>query len=229
LRIFQSFRMKVDACIFDMDGVIVDTAKFHYQAWKRMAQLFGGDLTEEQNEKLKGVSRRGSLDFILSENGVEKTEEEKVELANQKNVWYLELIGSLNKSELLPGVLELIKELHLHDISIALGSASKNAITILKMMGIDHYFDALVDGNSVQKSKPNPEVFLKGAKGMDIKPANCIVFEDSSKGIEAAIKGGFIPIGIGEQHNLEEALIVYPGFNQLTWASILQDLNDQMS
>ena len=221
--------MKVEACIFDMDGVIVDTAKFHFQAWKRMAQLFGGDLTEEQNEKLKGVSRMGSLDFILKENGVEKTQEEKVELAKQKNEWYLELIGSLDKSELLPGVLELITQLHSSQISIALGSASRNAITILKMMGIDHYFNALVDGNSVEKSKPNPEVFLKGAAEMKIKPENCIVFEDSSKGIEAAIKGGFIPIGIGQQHNLSEAVIVYPGFKELTWESILLDLNDKMS
>lgn len=219
----------IEACIFDMDGVIVDTAKFHFQAWKRMAQLFGGDLTEEQNEKLKGVSRKGSLEFILEANGVEKSEKEKIELANQKNEWYLELIGSLDKSELLPGVLELIQQLDSLNISIALGSASRNAITILKMMGIDHYFNTLIDGNSVEKSKPNPEVFIKGAEGMQVNPKNCIVFEDSSKGIQAAKSGGFIPIGIGRPENLKEALIVYPGFEGITWESILQDLNDKSS
>lgn len=221
--------MNLQGCIFDMDGVIVDTAKFHYQAWKRMAQLFGGDLTEEQNEKLKGVSRKGSLEFILKENGVLKSEEEKVELSRQKNEWYLELIGSLDKSELLPGVLDLIKELKSLNISVGLGSASRNAVTILKMINIDHLFDTLVDGNSVEKSKPDPEVFLKGAKGMNLKPQNCIVFEDSSKGIEAALKGGFIPIGIGQPHNLDQALLVYPGFKDLSWAAIQEDINDKLS
>lgn len=218
--------MKVEACIFDMDGVIVDTARFHFQAWRRMAQLFGGDLTEKQNEKLKGVSRRGSLEFILKENGVDKSEEEKVELARQKNEWYLQLIGSLDKSELLPGVLELITELNKLKIPIALGSASRNAITILKMLKMDSLFETLVDGNLVEKSKPNPEVFLKGAEGMGIDPKKCIVFEDSSKGIDAAIQGGFIPIGIGEKQNLQRALLVYPGFQNLNWESILHDLKE---
>lgn len=221
--------MKVEGCIFDLDGVIVDTARYHYQAWKRMAQLFGGDLSHEQNEKLKGVSRMGSLEFILKENGVEKSLEEKTELARQKNEWYLELISSLDESELLPGVLNLIKQLHSENIPVALGSASKNAITILKKIGIDHYFKVMVDGNSVEKSKPNPEVFNKGVTGLGINPQNCIVFEDSSKGIAAAITGGFIPIGIGQRKNLPDALLVFPGFEEMTLESISKDIADKLS
>ena len=221
--------MEIKGCIFDLDGVIVDTARYHYQAWKRMAQLFGGDLSHEQNEKLKGVSRRGSLEFILKENGVEKSEEEKIELAKQKNTWYLELIGSLDQTELLPGVLDLIKEIDNKGIPIGLGSASKNAITILQKIGIDHYFKVMIDGNSVEKSKPNPEVFNKGVQGLGIASKNCIVFEDSSKGISAAITGGFIPIGIGEKKNLPEALLVYSGFEGLSFDSLLKDISAKLS
>lgn len=221
--------MEIKGCIFDLDGVIVDTARYHYQAWKRMAQLFGGDLSHEQNEKLKGVSRRGSLEFILKENGVEKSEEEKIELAKQKNIWYLELIGSLDQTELLPGVLDLIKEIDKKGIPIGLGSASKNAITILQKIGIDHYFKVMIDGNSVEKSKPNPEVFNKGVQGLGIASKNCIVFEDSSKGISAAITGGFIPIGIGEKKNLPEALLVYSGFEGLSFDSLLKDISAKLS
>lgn len=221
--------MKLEGCIFDMDGVIIDSAKYHYQSWKRMANLFGGDLTVEQNEKLKGVSRMGSLDFILQENGVEKSQEEKIELAKQKNEWYLELVGSLNQLDMLPGVLNFIEKMNEIRIPIALGSASKNAVTILKMMKVDHLFTTLVDGNSVEKSKPDPEVFLKGATGLNIKPQNCIVFEDSSKGIDAAIAGGFIPIGIGEKENLPNALLVYSGFEDFNWESLQKDIEEKLS
>lgn len=219
--------MRIEGCIFDLDGVIVDTARYHFQAWRKMAQLFGGDLTHEQNETLKGVSRMASLDYILKENGIEKSLEEKKELARKKNEWYLDLIDELDESEMLPGVLDLIKELHDKDILIGLGSASKNAITILKKLGIDHYFKTMVDGNSVEKSKPNPEVFIKGVNGLGIDPAHCIVFEDSSKGIAAANTGGFIPIGIGNPEYLHEAVKVYSGFEDLHFEMILKDLAEK--
>ncbi len=216
--------MKVEACIFDLDGVIVDTARFHYVAWKRIAQLFGGDLSLEQNEKLKGVSRMGSLEYILKANNIQKSHEEKSELAKLKNEWYLELISSIDQSELLPGVINLLTELKSLKIPLALGSASRNAIKILHKIGVDHLFHTMIDGNLVEKSKPDPEVFLKGAKSLGIKPANCIVFEDSSKGIEAAISGGFIPVGIGEDSNLKNATIIYSGFQNLTFDTILTDI-----
>jgi len=216
--------MKISACIFDLDGVIVDTAKYHYEAWNRMAELFGGFLSHEQNEELKGVSRMASLDFILEKNNVQKSHEEKLELAAQKNEWYLEMIENIGKEELLPGVEDFLNELVLKEIKIGLGSASRNATTILKTIGIDHFFQVFVDGNSVKNSKPHPEVFLKGAKGLKVDPEHCLVFEDSEKGVKAANVGGFIPIGIGQQENLPEARVVYPGFLDIGFEMILRDL-----
>ena len=216
--------MEISACIFDLDGVIVDTAKFHYKAWNRMAELFGGSLSHEQNEELKGVSRMASLDFILEKNNVHKTQEEKLALAEQKNEWYLEMIKNIDKSELLPGIETFLAELRSKNIKIGLGSASRNATTILKTIGIDHFFEVMVDGNSIEKSKPHPEVFLKGAAGLSVEPQKCLVFEDSEKGVRAANTGGFIPIGIGEVANLPEAKVVYNGFEELNLELIVNDL-----
>jgi len=216
--------MNIKACIFDLDGVIVDTAKYHYEAWNKMAEQFGGHLSHEQNEDLKGVSRMASLEYILEKNGVTKTQEEKLELAAQKNEWYLEMIEDIGKDELLPGVEDFLNELVLKEIKIGLGSASRNATTILKTIGIDHFFEVFVDGNSVINSKPHPEVFLKGAKGLSVDPGSCLVFEDSEKGVKAANVGGFIPIGIGTPENLPEARVVYPGFLDIGFEMILRDL-----
>ena len=216
--------MDISACIFDLDGVIVDTAKFHFDAWNRMAQQFGGTLTHEQNEELKGVSRMASLDFILAKNNVQKTHEEKLALASQKNEWYLEMIKNIDKDELLPGIELFLEELKSKGIKIGLGSASRNATTILQTIGIDHYFEVFIDGNAVVNSKPHPEVFLKGAEGLSVKPENCLVFEDSEKGVRAANIGGFIPIGIGEASNLPEAKVVYSGFENIDLEIILSDL-----
>lgn len=218
--------MELSACIFDLDGVIVDTAKFHFDAWNRMAELFGGSLTHTQNEELKGVSRMASLEFILERNNIQKTQEEKNALAAQKNEWYLDMIKNIGKDELLPGVELFLESLKKKNIKIGLGSASRNATTILKTIGIDHFFEVFIDGNSVKKSKPHPEVFLKGAAGLSVEPSRCIVFEDSEKGVKAANTGGFIPIGIGLEENLPEAKLVYPGFENLTFEMILQDLDN---
>ncbi len=205
----------IKGCIFDLDGVIVDTAKFHFKSWQDIAVQLGGQLSLEQNEKLKGVSRMGSLDFILKLNNISIPQEKKIKLAAQKNECYLKLIEDIDQSEMLPGILDFIKQLKKENYKIGLGSASRNAITILQKLKIDHYFEAQIDGNMVTKSKPDPEVFLKGAKGLDIYPSECIVFEDSIKGITAANQAGFISVGVGDKNTLTEATYVIEGFTNL--------------
>ncbi|TAK44256.1 MAG: beta-phosphoglucomutase [Saprospiraceae bacterium] len=210
----------IKACIFDLDGVIVDTAKYHFQAWRRLAQELGFDFTETENEKLKGVSRMQSLDLILSWGGVVKTAKEKAALAAKKNDWYVQLISTMTPSEILEGVLEFLNELRSKRVKIGLGSASKNALTILEKIGLRPYFDALIDGNQTTKSKPDPEVFLLGATALGVAPSEAIVFEDAAKGIEAALAGGFWAIGIGAQKDLKESHAVIPGFKNYDFEKI---------
>jgi len=205
---------KIQACIFDLDGVIVDTAVYHYQAWKRLANQLGFDFTEADNEKLKGVSRTRSLELILGWGGVQKTEAERERLASQKNEWYVEMIGKMKPDEILPGAKEFVQDCNDAGIKTALGSASKNAMMILDKIGITSLFDAIIDGNKVSKPKPNPEVFLKGAEELGIPPANCVVFEDAIAGIEAAKAGGMKAVGIGEPETLREADMVISGLDK---------------
>jgi len=206
----------IKACIFDLDGVIVDTAVYHYKAWKRLANELGFDLTEQDNEKLKGVSRMASLDLILQWGGILKTDAEKEELAAKKNAWYVDMISHMTPDEVLPGAKEFVEACESAGIKTALGSASKNAGTILKKVGIDHLFDVVIDGNQVSKPKPDPEVFLKGAEELNIPPENCVVFEDAIAGVEAAIAGGMKAVGIGSPDILGEANLVVKGLNEMT-------------
>ena len=212
--------MKISACIFDLDGVIVDTAKHHLVAWNKMANQFGYELSQDDNEKLKGVSRMGSLEIILGLAGVDVSDEEKIELARQKNEWYVEMMSQITKSEILPGVENFLDELDNHEIKIALGSASKNAPIILEKIGLFDRFEVIIDGNSTVKSKPDPEVFLKGAEGLGVLPSESVVFEDSSKGIDAAKTGGFLAVGIGEKSNLEHADLVIQGFQDFSFSDL---------
>ncbi len=205
----------IKGCIFDLDGVIVDTAKYHYLAWKRLANELGFDFTEQDNERLKGVSRMTSLDILLEIGKTELTEERKIELATKKNEWYREFILKMEPDEILPGALDLLKELKEKKIGVALGSASKNAPTILEKVKLTEYFDAVVDGNMVAKAKPDPSVFLQGADLLGVKKEECIVFEDAEAGIEAAINGGMRNIGIGSPDVLVKADIVLPGLDGL--------------
>lgn len=185
--------------IFDLDGVIVDTAKYHYLAWKELAAELGFFFKESDNERLKGVSRMRSLEILLEVGGIEATEEQKEKWAKQKNDRYVEMLQTLDKSELLSGAEEYLRKLKSEGVLIALGSASKNAPLILEKLGIIDLFDALVDGNSVSKAKPDPEVFLKGAEMLGLDPDDCVVFEDSQAGIEAARRAGcgVIAIDVG--------------------------------
>lgn len=215
---------QLELAIFDLDGVIVDTAKYHFLAWKRLADELGIHFTERDNERLKGVSRMRSLEIILEIGGKQKTAAEKQELANRKNTWYVEYIMQMDASEILPGVLPFLQELKDNNIKIALGSASKNAPTILNRLGIAAFFDAIVDGNLVTKAKPDPEVFTLGAELLGIAPEAAVVFEDAQAGIEAALRAGMKAIGVGSPGILQNAHHVIPGFESFDLAQMLKVL-----
>jgi len=216
--------MDIKACIFDLDGVIVDTAKYHYLAWKRLANEMGFDFTEADNERLKGVSRMRSLDILLEIGNKEISQSEKEVAATKKNEWYVDFIIKLKPEEILPGVQEFLDELQAKGIKIALGSASKNARLILDGLKLANYFDAIVDGTKVSNAKPDPEVFLKGAKDLGLKPEECIVFEDAQAGVEAAINGGMPCVGIGSEDNLKGAGFVMPGFDGIGFDEVVKRL-----
>lgn len=199
------------AVIFDLDGVIADTAKYHYLAWKRLAAELGFEFGEEHNERLKGVSRMRSLEIVLETGGITGLlEEEKQKLADRKNRYYLEMISKLDRSEILPGIPEFLRKLREQGYKTALGSASKSGGMILEKLGLDCWFDAVVDGNLVEKPKPDPQVFLKAAEELQVPYQNCTVVEDAAAGVEAAKAGGMKCIGIGEKELLKNADIVIP-------------------
>ncbi|QES90396.1 beta-phosphoglucomutase [Rhizosphaericola mali] len=206
----------IKACLFDLDGVVVDTAVYHYKAWKKLANSLGFDFTEVQNEELKGVSRMDSLKKILAWGGVSKSGEEMNALATQKNEWYVDMIQQIKPGEELPGAKEFLQKIREAGYKTALGSASKNAGIILNNLGITNLFDAIIDGNSVTHSKPDPEVFLKGAEAVGVQPNESVVFEDAVAGIEAAIAGGMYSVGIGQPEVLTKADIVVPGLYDMS-------------
>ncbi len=205
----------IKACIFDLDGVIVDTAVYHYKAWKRLANHLGFDFTEEENEKLKGVSRVRSLQLILEWGGVEKSEAEQAELADLKNSWYVEMIQEMKPDEILPGAKEFLLAVRQAELKTSLGSASKNSRTILEKVGLIELFDSIIDGNTVSASKPDPEVFLKGAESLGLEPSACVVFEDAIAGVQAAISGGMKVVGIGDAQTLTGANLVIAGLHEM--------------
>ena len=202
--------------IFDLDGVIVDTAKYHYLAWKKIADSLNIEFKHEHNELLKGVSRVRSLDIILELGSVEASQEQKDQWLVQKNEEYLSYLVDMDQSEILPGVLPVLDYLKANEQLIALGSASKNARPILEKTGILSYFDAIVDGNDVSNAKPDPEVFIVGAKKANQTNENAIVFEDSVAGIQAANIAGMISVGIGEASVLNEADFNFNNFTEIT-------------
>ncbi len=208
------------AAIFDLDGVIVDTAKYHYLAWKRLANECGFDFTEADNERLKGVSRTQSLEILLQIGGLTLDSATKAEMAAQKNEWYVEFIRHMGPAEILPGAIDYLKGIRSAGVKTALGSASKNAPLLLDRLGISVLFDVIVDGNKVARAKPDPEVFLRAAAELSIPPASCVVFEDAEAGIEAAHRAGMGAVGIGSPFTLREADIVVPGLRELAIVSV---------
>lgn len=208
--------------IFDLDGVIVDTAKFHFLAWKKAAATFNFELTLEHNEQLKGVSRIDSLKKILNWANTSVSQEEFDELAANKNSDYLTYVDKMTEGDILPGVREILAEIKANNFPIALGSASKNAPKILQKVGIMDLFDAIVDGNSVSKAKPDPEVFLIAADKINVAPEKCIVFEDAEAGIEAANSAKMISVGLGNEQNLKEADYNFSSFTEITFNFLKQ-------
>lgn len=201
--------------LFDLDGVIVDTAKYHYQAWKELANRLGISFSIEDNERLKGVSRQKSFEIILEIGGRSLSEAEKERCCEEKNERYLSYLARMGEDEVLPGVRFFLKSAREAGLKIALGSASKNSAYILEKLRLTAFFDAIIDGKSVAKAKPDPEVFLTGARALGLAAAECCVFEDAIAGIEAAHRAGMKAVGVGAREHLAAADIVIPGFNSI--------------
>ncbi|MBL7874800.1 MAG: beta-phosphoglucomutase [Cyclobacteriaceae bacterium] len=211
----------IQAVIFDLDGVIIDTAHYHYIAWKRLASEFGITLTPAHNELLKGVSRMRSLEIILSLGNIALSQEQKELLAEKKNTWFVEYIESIRPEEIFPGVLDLIQNLRKRKIKIGLASSSKNAPRVIELLGIARDFDTLIDGTMINQTKPDPEIFLLAAHRLGVDPTHCLVFEDAEAGVEAARAAGMKCVGVGQPSQLGKAdkVIAHTGdFN-------LNDLN----
>jgi len=215
--------------IFDLDGVIVDTAKYHFLAWKKLANSIGVDFSEVQNEQLKGVSRKRSLEKILAWADTQLSEEEFNRLMALKNDDYLSHINKMDTTEILPDVTKTLDFLLEKNQAVALGSASKNAKPILRKVGLLKKFQAIVDGNDVSKAKPDPEVFLIGSQLLMVEPEHCIVFEDSVAGIQAANIAGMLSIGIGSKKHLHEADFVFKDFTEMSDKFLNDIIQDKIS
>ncbi|WP_320053468.1 beta-phosphoglucomutase [uncultured Acetobacteroides sp.] len=216
---------EIKACIFDLDGVIVDTAKYHYLAWKRLAEMLGFEFTQKDNERLKGVSRVRSLEILLEVGGVTATPEQKEVWAHDKNEWYVDYITKMGADEILPGVVSFLAELRQHGVKTAIGSASKNANLILTRLGLMDNFDVIIDGNKVSSAKPDPEVFFAAVTALGVSPEHSVVFEDAEAGIEAAKAGGMFAIGIGSEQVLAKADVVIGGLSDLNYEKFMCLLN----
>ncbi|MGX7394156.1 beta-phosphoglucomutase [Carnobacterium mobile] len=213
--------------IFDLDGVLVNTAKYHFFAWKELADELDIVFTEQDNERLKGISRMDSLDILLSlgNKGKVYSEEEKAGLAAKKNDRYLTYIETMDSSEILLGIEATLHDLRNKGIKVSLGSASKNAPIILKHTGLVKFFDAIVDGNEVAKAKPNPEVFLLAAEKLGLKSAECVVFEDAEAGCQAAKSAGMPIIGVGKKENLPTADLHIQNFEDMNIETVFHSFN----
>jgi beta-phosphoglucomutase len=212
----------ISACIFDLDGVIVDTAKYHYLAWRRLASELGVHFTEVENERLKGVSRMRSLEIILELGRIHVDESTKQEWAEKKNGWFVEFILAMQPEEIFPGVKSLLNNMRETGYKVALASSSKNAPTVIQRLGIAREFDVIVDGTMIKNSKPDPEIFLLAAEKLGEAPSRCVVFEDAEAGVSAALMAGMKCVGIGSVDQLGKADIVIPhtgDFDLLTLTS----------
>jgi len=196
---------KYEAAIFDLDGVLVDTAKYHYLAWLEIAKSLNFEFTQKDNERLKGVSRMESLNILLHLGNLDLSDAEKEKIAFVKNQRYVEYISKIDEKDLLPGTIALLEELASKGIKTAIGSASKNTPLIIERLGIKKYFGAISDGNIISKAKPDPEVFIKAASMLNVLPEKCVVFEDAIAGIQAAKKAGMYAIGVGRKEDLPAA------------------------
>ena len=208
--------MLIKGVIFDLDGVIVSTDEYHYQGWKRLADEEVIEFTREDNMRLRGVSRMQSLEFLLEKATKKYTDEEKLEMAARKNSYYRELLQDITPEDILPGAMDIMEELRKRGIKVAIGSSSKNTPRILHRIGLDDYFDAVSDGNDIQKGKPDPEVFLIAAERLSLTPQECLVVEDAKAGIEAALAGNMKAMGVGAAQDDERAHLLAKNMSSIT-------------
>ncbi len=206
---------------------MVDTAKYHYQAWKRLANELGFEFDESHNERLKGVSRMRSLEILLEVGGLSFPQEKMEQLAARKNEWYVEYISRMTPNEIFPGSKELLEELRAKGIKLALGSASKNTPLIMDRIGLKDHFDAIIDGNIISIAKPAPDIFLAASKAIGVEPPCCIVFEDAEAGVEAAINAGMRVVGIGNPQVLKRANLVVPNLKNFTFQYLVNSLSEK--
>lgn len=217
----------IRCCIFDLDGVVVDTARFHFLAWSELAGRLGFQLPSDAAEATKGVSRMASLEIVLAAGGMSGlSNEEKERLAAEKNALYLGYVAGMTPADVLPGVREFLSGLRREGIYAVLGSASKNAGTILDHCGLRAAFDAVIDGTLVSRPKPDPEVFLKGAEAVGAEPSACVVFEDAAAGIEAAHRAWMRAVGVGGSDALSEADMRIASFEGLTFAELVKRIDN---
>lgn len=207
---------ELEACIFDLDGVIVDTVEYHFKAWNKIVKELNIPFTKQDNERLKGVSRKRSLDIILELGDVQLDENTKKNLLDRKNHWYREYISQMTPNEVLPGIIDFLRELRENSIRLGLATSSKNGKLILKQVKLSNFFDAMVDGTMITNGKPDPDIFLTCAEILNVAPHNCIVFEDAAAGIEAAIRGEMRTIGVGSAAILKDADHVISGFENFS-------------
>lgn len=210
------------ACIFDLDGVIVDTAHYHFLAWKRLADELGIRFTVEDNERLKGVSRMQSMEILLGLGNVALSQHDKETLANKKNTWFVDYVERMMPEEIYPGVKALLEQLRKQGIKTGLASSSKNAKTVIQRLRIESYFDVVVDGTMVVHSKPDPEIFLLAASKLGVDSKDCVVFEDAEAGVEAALAAGMKCVGVGSPVQLGKAQRVIEKTGQFKPAELEQ-------
>jgi beta-phosphoglucomutase len=220
------YNIEIKGLIFDLDGVIADTANLHYKAWCKIGEQWGFNLSLAQNEELKGVSRKDSILKIANWAGKSFTNEELDAFAFEKNKNYLSYCQTLGTKDILPGVYDFINDSMNKGLKLAVGSASKNAKIILQKLGILDLFSIIVDGNMVQNSKPDPEVFIKGAEILELEPKSCVVFEDSQAGIQAAISAGMFSVGVG-QEDLESCNYRIKNFEGLSSDQLINQLSNR--
>ncbi len=216
-------------CIFDLDGVVVDTFQYHYKAWRRVANQLGFEFTEQQHMALQGLGRMESLEKILEWGGIYLPDAEKLHWADVKNNWYVELVAHMTPDAVLPGVRTFLNELQDKGVPTALVSSSRNARSVLQSTRLDMFFDVVIDGNIIKKPKPDPERYLLAAQALHRSPADCVVFEDSSSGVFGAIYSGFAVVGIGSPEQLYRANTVIHGFQNLSFDDLLSALAEKVA
>ena len=207
--------MNIKGVIFDLDGVLCFTDRYHTAAWKCLAEEIGIPFAEKTGDAVRGVSRMESLDIVLGDNKGNYSPEQKIELADRKNAIYREYLSTMTPSDVSAAVRSMLEELKRRGIPMAIGSSSKNTLFILEKTGLTGYFSAIADGTQILKSKPDPEVFLLAAKKLGLRPEECCVLEDAQAGIEAARRGGFISVAIGNAVRESEAEYHFAGAEEL--------------